>query len=139
MEAIEHYKQALRLDRGDDIALVGVGNAFMELGELDKAGVSFRAAIQQNPHNHSAYYNLAILLEPEEEYEAAASNLEFACLLDDTFPEAWAARGRLQLLIDGDKETAKRFFLRALDLDPQNEALAEEFATTFGEVPHDQD
>ena len=138
-DALVHYLQAWDLCPVDDDELsVGLGTAAVGLGELDRARESFRTAIQVNPHNPAAYYNLAILFAPEGEFEAADSNLEHACLIDDAFSEAWAARGRLQLQVRGDKEKARMFFLRALELDPQNEALAEEFANKFGEVDHGQ-
>ena len=151
-EALVHFEQAWRLCKEDveqsagriavleklDLLNIGRGDALEKLGEFDEARECFRTAIEINPYNPAPYYNLAILFAKEREYEPAISNLEHACLIDDTYSVAWAARGRLHLLMDGDKETAKKFFLRAVELDPENKALAVEFADTFGELPHGQ-
>jgi adenylate cyclase len=96
-EAVQSFERAMRMSPTDPLlhrALVGMGQAFIELRRFDEAIVAGKKALRQRPFYSPAYRCLAsafaLLGRDAEAREAAAGVLE----LDPAFTiSAWIARG----------------------------------------------
>ncbi|HUP07671.1 MAG TPA: tetratricopeptide repeat-containing glycosyltransferase family protein [Caldimonas sp.] len=69
-KAIAYYLEALEILR-DPLVLDNLGDAYARSGELDKARAAFEEAISLKPDHAQAHYNLAVVHEQREDYEAA--------------------------------------------------------------------
>ena len=56
--AIEHYRQAARIDPGSTNIINNLGNVFVKQGKLEEAIVQYRRAVKINPTDDYAHYNL---------------------------------------------------------------------------------
>jgi tetratricopeptide (TPR) repeat protein len=76
LEARQAYLQSLALDPGLADAHLNLGRLDHEAGELGKAEMHYRRAVQSAPDDATAHFNLAVLLEdrdrPDEAIQAYA-------------------------------------------------------------------
>jgi protein O-mannosyl-transferase len=70
-EAMDHYREALRISPNDVDSLVSVGNALFGQGHEDEAADYYRRALQSNPNNPEAHVNLAVILAHRGQVEEA--------------------------------------------------------------------
>ena len=111
----------------------------------------FRKAIEEDPLYASAYaglsdsyYRLSNLYSPTTEAMPKAKlAAQRALEIDETLPEAHAALGMVLMFYDWDWQSAKREFLRAIELNPgcaiAHQRLAQYFnlISNFGEAMHE--
>ncbi len=57
-------------------ASINSGNEFYKLSQFDKAEAAYRQALQQDPNNATAQYNLANALHKQKKYDEAIAVLE---------------------------------------------------------------
>ncbi len=73
-EAMEHYREAIRLKPDYALARVNLGVALAETGRLEEAIAQYREALHSDPYDPEAYYNLAVDLELMGRLDEAARN-----------------------------------------------------------------
>ena len=61
-EALEQYKEALRISPSDVDSMVSAGNALFGKGQYDEAMSYYARALQINPANPEAHVNMAVIL-----------------------------------------------------------------------------
>lgn len=133
-EAIERFRQALRLRPDFVPALHNWGTALLAKGQHEAAIAKFREVLaldgqarQRTPH---AYTGMATALRALDRPEEAAVLYREAIQADPRFAEAYNGYGEL-LRQTGDTAGARAMFERAADLDP----LRTEFATNLAALP----
>lgn len=89
--------------------------------DLDLAIRSAQAALQIDPTNARAHYELARILEIRNDYPGALASLQRSLELDEDFAPAWRLLGYLRLN-EGQWQRASAASQRALDLEPQDPA-----------------
>jgi tetratricopeptide (TPR) repeat protein len=77
-EAIEAYRQVIRLAPDWIEAHLNIGVAHYQLGEWEEAHKAFRAAVAIDPANPLAHYNLGCVLEEIDELDEAIEQLRCA-------------------------------------------------------------
>ena len=128
--AIDGFRGAVRTSGGDRgvlaLAYRGLGMAYRQRSEIDKAVRELRKALAENPDDLLAHAALgeALLADPRISTEEARQHLERAVRPDDEAPHgrdsagarvlAALALGRLALA-DDDGELARHHFLQVLD------------------------
>lgn len=118
--AIADCDAAVRLDPGNELALIGLGLARHDLGELAAAILDYTAALAINPRNSYALANRAIAQHRLGHTGPAQSDINAAIAAaaeDNGWPHA--ARGALAMLRD-DVFAAGRDLTEALRREPQN-------------------
>jgi tetratricopeptide (TPR) repeat protein len=87
--AVEHLKAAL--DRGESAGEVhnALGHLRFEQQNWSEAELHYARAVKQEPKNTAAHYNLALCLERQAKFEAAAQEFEAALAID---PNRWQAQ-----------------------------------------------
>ena len=76
--SIPHYEKALELDPNLAKAYYGLGGAFTDKKDADKAVTYYRRALQLDPEFTSAYYNLANILREAGQPDEALASLDIA-------------------------------------------------------------
>jgi tetratricopeptide (TPR) repeat protein len=116
-EAIEHYREALRLDPGRPRIHNHLGLALHEQGRTDEAIPHFHAALRVDPTYAVAHNNLGNVFTNLEREEKALEHFSEAVRLDPDFVEAHYNLG-IALARQGRTEDAARRFSEALRLWP---------------------
>lgn len=89
INAINAYKNAVKILKDDYNPRYNLALAYHLSGDFQNAGLNYCKAIELEPMNYEAHYNLAILLRHLRMYKEAYSELEKATILvtsDDTNP-----------------------------------------------------
>lgn len=97
-------------------ALTNRGNAYLQLGEINKGVADHRRAVELGP-DASRWSNLGGALARAGDLDGAVAALEEAVALDDGWADAWHNLGIINLS-RGDLPTARAQFTAALDADP---------------------
>jgi len=87
-EAIECYRQAIRIKPDFSDALNGLGIALATEGRLEEAIGNFRKAIQVNPNFVAAQNNLGAALADKGRFEEAIGNFRKAIQISPNYAEA---------------------------------------------------
>ncbi len=117
-QALEH---AIDLDPGDGGALEGLALLYQRQQELDQADHFFQQALKAEPDATRIRNNYAALLYQRGEYAKACDQLNVASQ-DITYTnraQLFANLGQCQIA-NGDETAARRYYERALDIDPRN-------------------
>lgn len=80
-EAIESYKEAVKILKKSYDARYNLGLAYHLYGDTRNAGISYCKAIEIAPMNYEAHYNLAILLRHLKHYKESVDEMEKATTL----------------------------------------------------------
>lgn len=80
-KAVQAYKNAARILKKDYDTRYNLALAFHLIGDYQSAGLNYCKAIELQPMNYEAHYNLAILLKHLKMYKEALSELEKATIL----------------------------------------------------------
>ncbi len=78
VQAIVHYRAAVRLDSSQTAALVDLGVCYYNLGDPSEAERHFLLALKRDPHHPVALFNMGIVNERRENYRAALEYLHRA-------------------------------------------------------------
>ncbi len=93
--ARETALQAVDLASGQTPVLIRAGLMWME-ADPERAGDLFRQALEHDPHNAYAHYNLAVLTAGRGQVREALSHLERALQTDPRYPAAFLLRGKIR-------------------------------------------
>jgi len=66
------------------IALSCLGSAFLQVGDLDRAGITYASALQQNPDNGIALVGAGLLAEREGDFASAVTHISRAMQFEPT-------------------------------------------------------
>lgn len=81
MKAIDAYKNSVRILKDDYDPRYNLALAYHLAGDYQNAGLNYCKAIELEPMNYEAHYNLAILLRHLKMYKEAYNELEKATIL----------------------------------------------------------
>jgi tetratricopeptide (TPR) repeat protein len=123
-EALEHYKNAVKLRPEDPIANNALGGALLATGKVDEAITHLQLALKARPDSFDAHYNLGNAYASQEKFSEAENEFREAVKLN---PDDSNAEGNLggALAASGKFAESKPHLERALKLDPNN-SLARE-------------
>ena len=110
------YREVLRLDASNVVALVGLGRASALLGRPDEARSSFERALELDPEDAGANFHLGTMLAVTDP-DAARLHLERALRTDPEHADAHNNLGAI-LLEHGRAEDAESHFRQAIALSP---------------------
>ena len=118
-DAIDTFRQMVRLDPSDPIAYKYLGVALARSGQPDAALKEYAHALQLDPANATVHYNIGILLIEAKKEEQAIAHFQQALQLD---PGLVAAHFQLANLFMRTREdaSAEREYGIVVSLEPQN-------------------
>ena len=124
-EAVSEYKKAIEKSPKTLNLHYRLGRALLlgshEPEALEEARTAFEKELEINPYDAVAYYQVAQILQVQQEPDDAAKNLERAVELDPQFPEALAALARYRSRND-DHAAAISLLERAVEIQPESES-----------------
>jgi tetratricopeptide (TPR) repeat protein len=85
---VEHYKKVLEIKPNFTDAVVILGYALCDQGDLDQAITCFQKALELNPKSAAAHYNLGIVLAKQGKLDEAIAQFNQAVQLMAAFAEA---------------------------------------------------
>lgn len=106
------------------------GKQLIEQGELEKARLEFRNALQINPLEAEGYYQLALIDEKGQNWKSMYSNLITVESLQPEHVPAIVKLGQLRL-VSGQLDEAMAQAEKALSLEPDNQEAILLKATTY--------
>ncbi|MGH8615570.1 MAG: trypsin-like peptidase domain-containing protein [Gammaproteobacteria bacterium] len=101
-------------------AIYNQGIAYFEAGDYAQAQQHYLTAVRQRPDYYQAYTNLGLVLHKSGEQRKAKQALIKAITLNPQYALAYLNLGIVYQQGFGDKESARRSFLRFLELDPKS-------------------
>lgn len=116
LQALEAYKNAVRLDPTFSDAYVNMGNIYYEQNKFFNAEECYRQAIDRDPASTQAYFNLANTLDEMESTREAIQCFQKALELDPKFSDAYF---NLAVVCEklGAWDKAHEYWKRYLDLE----------------------
>ena len=120
-QALEYLRKATELYPQNPALYVELGEVLALSGDLEAALQAYQKTVELAP-NDPAYYRLLAGFSARYEYQVGAVGLSAArraVLLDPANPDSLDSMGQVLFLL-GDLTSAERFFLRALDADPNH-------------------
>jgi tetratricopeptide (TPR) repeat protein len=97
--ALEHYREAIRLNRRasgkSPWPALNLGILLRQRGELDEADALFREALKYDPESAKAHYELAVLLDQRGQADEALEHLKRATALDSAYPDPYYLLSRI--------------------------------------------
>ncbi|MGC2185096.1 MAG: tetratricopeptide repeat protein, partial [Terriglobales bacterium] len=105
-EAAAAFQKCLELNPNFDQAMTGLARVFMYLGKLDEAIQWSRRALQQNPANYRAWYQLG-LIESKTDKNAAIADYEKGVAIQGSFAPLRRDLGMLYFQQQNYAEAAK--------------------------------
>jgi tetratricopeptide (TPR) repeat protein len=93
-----HYREALRLRPGDEIATCRLASSFYAVGIKDSAMDVLRQAISANPKSHCAYFTLGVAYADAGMFREAIKAWQLVIDNAPTSPEAESATESIKLL-----------------------------------------
>ena len=117
-EAVSLFQAVLEVAPDDPRATLGLGDAFLDLGDSEAAEVLFTRALGKNPQNAPILHRKGALLDQKGRWGAAIQYYNRAIALQWNFPDPWLAKGRILLTHDHPKE-ALECFEKAAAFDPK--------------------
>jgi len=115
--ALQAAEQAIALDSNDAFARVALGNVLIGRGELDKAELEFRKAMELNPSSAFAHMYVGHVLGHQfESAEQGLTHLELAIRLSPRDPYTGPTMGRMSVahFILGNYEQTVEYARKAL-------------------------
>jgi tetratricopeptide (TPR) repeat protein len=116
-KAVQHYRDALRIDPANAEAHNNLGVALLEQGELGEAIEHYREALRINSDYAEAHYNLGNVLVRRGEIDEAVEHYRAALRTRPADAKAHYNLGTI-LARKGQLEEAMQHFRQALEIDP---------------------
>jgi tetratricopeptide (TPR) repeat protein len=117
-EAIEHFREAIRIRPDFADALTNLAEALRRQGEPDEAVKIFRRVIEIKPDCAAAYANLGLILNQKGDTAQAIAYCRKALDIDPNIAEAYVNLG-IALGAQGNVEEEIANYRKALELRPQ--------------------
>ena len=95
-QAAQYFQDCLKLAPNFDQAMTGLAGALQAQGQSDAAIEWLQKALQRNPRNFRAWYQIGWIQERTADYASAAGNLQKTLDLQPSFAPAWRDLGMLQ-------------------------------------------
>ncbi len=111
------WKHALTVSGESSMAHHGLANAFLRLGEVDKAIDHYRKALEINPNSSDSYTNLANALAMRGEYDEAIKHYRKAMEIDPADSNIPFNLGSA-LELKGNFKEAVQYYEKALNINP---------------------
>lgn len=123
-KAAEEFLFAIKLkpDYGD--AYHNLGNIYRQMGKNDLAAENYQKALSFNPNIWQSYQNLAVIYFEGGNIEKSIEMAKKAVEVNPGSPDLHIVLGYIYSQAN-DKDTAKMEFLKALQLDPNNQKARE--------------
>ncbi len=134
-EVLEYYRKKLEEDPEDPKALAGMGDAYFELHEFEKASEFYRKAIERNPRDVDSYNDLGLSLHYLGRSKEGLEMVEKGIKVDPGYQRIWLTKGFI-LATTGKTREAKEAWQRAYELGPDTDVgrAAQEFLRQLGGV-----
>lgn len=125
-ESIEQFEQALVLEPNNQSALIGLGRAYLDAGDLEAAEPPLRLVAELNADNEfrysilrlgDVYYDLATISMHNGDFESAAAELSDALIIRRDDADTWRLLGQVWTEA-GDYNAAEAAFLEAVRFVP---------------------
>ena len=87
-EALDHYREAVRLDPKDSKVHSNLGGLLVQLGRVDEAMTEYQIALELDPNNGAAHTNRGVILSQAGHTEDAMAEFEQALKCDHQDAEA---------------------------------------------------
>ena len=116
-EAIKYYQFCINQGFNDPVVFSNYGLILINLGQLDKAEIFIRKAIQIKPDFANAYNNLALILKGLGKLDEAEINSRKAINLNPKNVESHLNLGVI-LQIRGQRDEAEKAFKKAIEIQP---------------------
>lgn len=116
-EAIQHYKEALRINPDFEKANVNIGLALLTQGKFDECIEYYEDVLRAKPGYVGVHHNLAVVLLRKGKIDEAVVHLQTAVSLKPDYAEAYNSLG-VAMVFKGDIEAAIRIFRKALEINP---------------------
>src|SRR5207245_1599729 len=95
--AIRLFQAVLEITPDDPRAILGLGDAFIDLGDADAAEAQFTRALGKDPQNAPILFRKGELLERKGRWGAAVQYHNRAIALRWNYPDPWLAKGEILL------------------------------------------
>lgn len=118
-EAVDEFKQAIKLKPNYAEAHYHLGNAYFGLRRYDEALESYRKAVQIKPDYADAHYSLGILASMLSEYDLAITSFKEVTSLDPKNSKAFFSLGNVYSEMEN-YEDAVIAYRTAVKIDPKN-------------------
>jgi tetratricopeptide (TPR) repeat protein len=118
-EAIDNYKQALKIKPDYAEVHSNMGVALKDKGELDAAINSYKQALKIKPDYAAVYNNIGLALKVKGDLEAAINSYKQALIIKPDFADAYNNMGSAQQ-DDGDPRAAIGSYKQALEIKPHD-------------------
>jgi Tfp pilus assembly protein PilF len=118
-QALNNYKQAIRIDDMFYPAKVNMAMLFNQLGENDNAEILLRDVVRNHPEVIDAFYSLGLLLAEQKKYEEALHYLDKASELMPYYARIHYNKGLLLNMV-GKTRDAELSLLKTLEIEPDN-------------------
>lgn len=120
-EAVDEFKQAIKLKPNYAEAHYHLGNAYFGLRRYDEALESYKKAVQIKPDYADAHYSLGILASMLSEYDLAITSFKAVTRLDPKNAKAYFSLGNVYNEKE-DYEDAIIAYRSSVKIDPKNAA-----------------
>jgi len=121
-EAIESFKQAIRINPDHANAHYNLGTAYDELGKYEDAIVSYKQALMINPDDASTHYNLGLAYYNLGKYEEAIESYKQAIRIDPDYADAHNNLG-FAYQKSGKYQEEIESYKQALKIDPDDASV----------------
>lgn len=126
-EAIEHFKEALRLNPASVHAFYNLGIDLADTGRLDEAMVQFSAALKLNPRNEQLHNNAGVILVQQGKLEQALDQFNESIRLNPIYPKPYLNSARIYES-RGAFGNAVTNYSKALQLEPDSSETLDRLA-----------
>jgi tetratricopeptide (TPR) repeat protein len=116
--AIDDYRTALRLQPGDMLSVIGLGNLYEQTHRWDEAAALYRDDLIRHPHAANLWFRLGRTSEKAGHLQEAASAFEATIQFDEYCPDGYLAQARIQRQL-GNTSLASDALKRYTDLTHQ--------------------
>ena len=120
-EAIDEFKQAIKLKPNYAAAHYHLANAYFGLRRYDEALDSYKKAVKIKPSYIDAHYSLGVLATMLSEYDDAIKALKKVIKLDPKHSRAFFSLGNAYSELE-DYEEAVTYYKKAVQLKPKDAA-----------------
>lgn len=129
-QAVEGLKQYVAQYPEDDLAYTILGNAYVDLDEIDKAKEAYQTALRHDPTQFRAVTGLGILHRQEGEYDEAMKAYQRAIELEPEYAQAYSSMAVIAILMHDDQQ-AVDYGVKAYQLDKSDAVISANLALAY--------
>jgi tetratricopeptide (TPR) repeat protein len=133
VRALELFDRVLRIEPGNQKALLGKGVAYRRLNKIASAIECLNQVLEIDAENQAALLNKGGLLEGQERWEEALYCYNKLVEINPRDEEAWVKKGDVHLNL-GKRNEALGSYREALEINPENHDVAQRFSALEDEL-----